>query len=161
MQATCSLTHCTVVMTYASRIGTGSEYRTSWYLLYMSFIASWSRVIYFLQTNIASLFTYYWYSTWIHIALIYFRYKKNCSHNISAFSHGKKKDFDQTVPLYTMRILETMMTILAAFWKIHLIQHQELRTQKYKMLSYKFTQSGLLSFVKALKPFHIIISKWF
>ena len=63
-----TLNHCrqrvhlhTVVMTYASRIGTRSEYRTSWYLPYMSFIASWSRVIYFLQTNIASLFTYYWY----------------------------------------------------------------------------------------------------
>ena len=63
-----TLNHCrqrvhlhTVVMTYASRIGTGSEYRTSWYLPYMSFIASWSMVIYFLQTNIASLFTYYWY----------------------------------------------------------------------------------------------------
>ena len=63
-----TLNHCrqrvhlhTVVMTYASRSGTGSEYRTSWYLPYMSFIAFWSRVIYFLRTNIASLFTYYWY----------------------------------------------------------------------------------------------------
>ena len=140
-----TLTHCrqrvhlhTVVMTYASRIGTGSEYRTSWYLPYMSFIASWSILLVFSHIT----------DTWIHIALIYFRYKKNCCHNISAFSHGKKKHFDQTVPLYTMRILETTMTILAAFWKIHLIQHQELRTQKYKMLSYNLLNQDCCPLLK-------------
>ena len=62
--------------------------------------------------------------------------RKNCCPNISAFLHGKKKHFDQPVPLYTVRILETRMKTLAAFRKMHLILHQEFRTQKYKKLLY-------------------------